>query len=51
MGKWREDRESYERCIMERTAPMLASLEHRLLEIFQTPDHVVPSGGCLNLAV
>lgn len=35
-----EDRERYERCIMGRTAPMLATVELQLLQIFQTPDHV-----------
>ena len=36
-----EDRERYERCILGRTMPMVATIELQLLQIFQTPRHVV----------
>ena len=36
-----EDRERYERCIMGRTAPMIATIEVQWLQILQTPRHVV----------
>jgi len=36
-----EDRERYERCIMGRTVPLLAVAPNRLLQIFQTPSHLV----------
>ncbi len=35
-----EDRERYERCIMGRTVPLMAVSPNRLVQIFQTPDHV-----------
>ena len=36
-----EDRERYERCIMGRTVPLMATAPNRLAQIFQTPEHVV----------
>ena len=35
-----EDRERYERCIMGRTSPMVATIEAQWLHVLQTPDHV-----------
>jgi hypothetical protein len=36
-----EDRERYERCIMGRTVPLMAVAPNRIVQIFQTPDHLV----------
>ncbi len=35
-----EDRERYERCIMGRTAPLMAVAPARLAQIFQTPEYL-----------